>query len=76
MIQMSVSQDYKIDTTRVKGERLEIASPRGGMPLEHSAVHEKAGLRCLEKKAGASYLLGSSTEGDVHGVSMRPAANG
>jgi len=76
MIQVSVSQDYKIDTAWVKGEWLEIASPRGGMPLEHSAVHEEAGLRCLEKKAGAGYLLSSSTESNVHDVSMRPAANG
>ncbi len=70
MVEVGVRQEDGVDVCRVIRERDPVPDGLIGPALEHAAIDEDPGLRCLEKELAAGDGRRGTEEGELHGRSL------
>jgi hypothetical protein len=71
VVDVRVSQDYRIDGGRIDRERLPVAFPEALHALEQPAIDEDPLTGGLDEEARTGDRLGGSPEGDLHGSLLK-----
>ncbi len=62
-----MGQQHEVDRLRVEIKRLAVSGRSLASALDHAAVHQKARVGALDKKAGTGHFAGGAEEVQFHG---------